>query len=96
MRPVICKCPNYTGCLTGYHGDDIEVTEDMALVCPECGTPLKHVPKPKSDALYRIANAVGMVAVAGAIWYSWPAVVRIWNKATAPAPRTIPAKQQAR
>ena len=96
MRSVIFKCPNHTGCLLGYHSDDIEVTEDMALVCPECGTPLMIAPKPKSDATYRIVNAIGIAAVAGAIWYSWPSVVRLWQKATAPAPRTVPAKHKDR
>ena len=92
MRPVICKCPNYTGCLLGYHCDDIEITEDMALVCPECGTPLKPATRRKSDLPYHIANFIGMVALAGAIWYSWPSIVRAWQKATTPAPRTYPPK----
>lgn len=95
MRPVICKCPNYTGCLLAYHSDDIEVTGDLPLVCPECGSALKRAVKPKSDAVYQIANFVGLLAVAGAIWYSWPALTKFWHKATTPPARTTPAKLRA-
>ena len=92
MRPVICKCPNHNGCLLGYHGDDIEVERDTALVCPECGTALLPAPKPRSDAFYNIVNTIGVLAAAGAIWFAWPSIVKLWHKATTPPQRTAPAK----
>ena len=92
MRPVICKCPNHTGCLLGYHGDEIELPGDAALVCPECGTPVKFAPKPRSDLFYRVANLLGLAAVAGAIWFAWPSLVKIWEKVTTPPAKNAPAK----
>ncbi len=91
MRPVICKCPNHNGCLLGYHGDDIEVAGDMALVCPECGMALIIAPRPRSDLFYRVVNLIGVAAVAGAIWFAWPSLDRIWEKVTTPPPKTAPA-----
>lgn len=93
MRPVICKCPNHNGCLLGYHGDDIEITRDTALVCPECGTPVKLAPKPRNDFFYRVLNLIGLTAVAFALWFSWPSLVILWHKVTTPPSRTGPAKR---
>ena len=93
MRSVICKCPNHSGCLLGYHGDDIEIPRDMALVCPECGTPVTLAPRPRSDLFYRVVNLIGLAAVAGAIWYEWPALVRVWQKVTTPPAKSAPAKR---
>jgi hypothetical protein len=93
MRPVICKCPNHNGCLLGYHGDDIEITRDMPLVCPECGTPVKLAPKPRNDLFYRVLNLIGLATVAGAIWFAWPSLVLLWKKVTTPPQRTAPAKR---
>ena len=93
MRPVICKCPNHNGCLLGYHGDDIEIPKDAAAVCPECGTALKPAPQPRSDLFYRVANLIGLAAVAGAIWYTWPTIVQVWQKVTTPPAKTTPAKR---
>src|ERR1043166_9127383 len=88
MRPVICKCPNHIGCLLGYRGDDIELTDDMARVCPECGTPVKLAPKPRNDLFYRVLNLIGLAALAGAIWFAWPSLVKLWQKGITPPPRT--------
>ena len=95
MRPVICKCPNHAGCLLGYHGDDIEIAGDAARVCPECGTALIVAPRPRSDAFYQIANLIGIAAVAGAIWFAWPSIVKLWHKVTTPPPKAAPAKPPA-
>jgi hypothetical protein len=92
MRPAICKCPNYSGCLTAYHGDDIEITRDMPAVCPECGTPVRLAPKPRNDLLFSVANLVGLAAVAGAIWFSWPSIVKVWHKVTTPPQKAAPGK----
>jgi len=92
MRPVICKCPNHSGCLLGYHGDDIEITSDAAPVCPECGTPVKVAPKPRNDFLFRVANLIGLAALAGAIWFAWPSLAKLWKKVTTPPPKNAPAK----
>jgi len=92
MRPVICKCPNHTGCLIGYHGDDIEVAADMPFVCPECGSPVLPAPQPRSDIFYRVVNLIGLAALAGAIWFAWPALVRVWQKVTTPPPKAAPAR----
>jgi uncharacterized protein (DUF983 family) len=93
MRPVICKCPNYSGCLLAYHNDDIEIVPDMPRVCPECGTALRVAPRARSDAFYNIINMLGLLAVGGAIWFAWPTIVRIWYKATTPPAKTAPAKR---
>jgi len=95
MRPVICKCPNHTGCLLGYHGDDIEISGDSARVCPECGTALIAPPRPRSDAFYQFVNVLSLAAVAGAIWFAWPSIVKIWHKVTTPPPKSVPAKPKA-
>ena len=93
MRPVICKCPNHNGCLLGYHGDDIEIAGDMALICPECDTPLKFAPKPRNDFFYRMMNLVGLAAVAGAIWFAWPSLVKVWHKLSTPPQKNAPARK---
>ena len=90
MRPVICKCPNHSGCLLAYHGDDIEIAPGMPRVCPECGTPLKYAPRPRNDLFYRVVNLIGIAAVAGALWYNWPALVKLWQKVSTPPPKTAP------
>ena len=92
MRPLICKCPNHTGCLLGYHRDDIEIERDMPLVCPECGSPLTIAPRPRSDTFYHVANLIGLAAVAGALWFSWPSIVKLWHKAITPPPKPAPAR----
>ena len=93
MRPVICKCPNHSGCLLAYHGDDIEIADGMEPVCPECGTPVHRQPKPRSDLFFRVVNLIGLAAVAGAIWFAWPSIVKLWEKATTPPPKSAPARR---
>ena len=93
MRPVICKCPNHNGCLLAYHCDDIEIPNDAPAVCPECGTPVKIAPQPRSDLFYRVANLIGLAAVAGAIWYTWPTIVQVWEKVITPPAKSTPAKR---
>lgn len=93
MRPVICKCPNHNGCLIGYHGDDIEISGDAPRVCQECGTALTLAPQPRSDLFFRVANLIGLAAVAGAIWYTWPTIVQLWQKVITPPAKSAPAKR---
>ena len=92
MRTAICKCPNHTGCLLGYHGDDIEIADGMEPVCPECGKPVKPAPRPRTDYFFQIANLIGMAAVAGALWFAWPSIAKLWKKVTTPPPKAAPAK----
>lgn len=92
MRPVICKCPNHTGCLLAYHGDDIEIADGAPLVCPECGTALKFAPKPRNDLFFRVVNLIVFAAVAIAVWFAWPTLVMLWQKVTTPPPKSTPAK----
>jgi hypothetical protein len=92
MRSAIYKCPNHIGCLTGYHGDDVPITGDLPAICPECGTPLRQVPRARSDVFFHLANLVGLAAVAGAIWFSWPSLVKLWHKVSTPPPKHAPRK----
>lgn len=85
MRSALYKCPNHLKCTTGYHGDDVEVHEGMALVCPECSTPLVKVRKRFRSALMpMIINLVVIGCLAVGIWLAWPTVVKTWKKITAP------------
>jgi hypothetical protein len=54
---------------------------------------VKIAPKPRSDAFYQVANLIGLAAVAGAIWYTWPVIVQVWHKVTTPPAKNAPAKR---
>ena len=77
-RPIICKCPNYLECLTGYRGEDIEVFPGMAAVCPECETPLQPVKKQTPAYVAHLINLaiIGVIAAAG--WFAWPKISALW------------------
>ena len=92
MRPTICRCPNYTNCLLGYRGEDIEVTPEMELVCPECGTPLIETKRPRTSVVPSLVNWLAIVAVLVGIYFLWPVVVRTWNKLTTPPTEEKPSE----
>lgn len=84
MRPVISRCPNYTTCLLGYRGEDIEVAEGMEPVCPECGTRLVQKTRPKTALLPMLINWITIAMIVAAAWFAWPYVVKGWKKITTP------------
>jgi hypothetical protein len=84
-RPIIYKCTNHLECLTGYRGEDIEVFEGMAMVCPECGAGLRAVPKQTPAIVAHLINLAIVASVCGALWFAWPAISALW-KPSKPAP----------
>jgi hypothetical protein len=85
MRPALYKCSNHLKCTIGYHGDDVEVHEGMALVCPECSSPLVKVRKRlRSTLVPMIINLVVIACIAVGIWLAWPSALKLWKKITAP------------
>lgn len=84
MRPVLSRCPNYSNCLLGYRGEDIEVMEGMAPVCPECGTALIPKKKPRTALVPMLVNWITIALLAAAAWLAWPWVVHVWHKITTP------------
>jgi hypothetical protein len=89
MRAALYKCPNHLGCTLGYHGDDVEIHEGMALVCGECGTPLERVPRSRSALVPFLINTIVVGCIAFGVWLAWPGAVNLWKKLTAP-----PAEQR--
>ena len=88
LRSPIYKCPNHLECLTGYHGDDVEIAPDMPLFCPECGTPLERLRSPKRGLPVWLINLLTIVALGYALWIALPHVKRLWDKITTPPVRT--------
>ena len=94
MRAAISRCPNYSHCLLGYRGEDIEVGDGMAPVCPECGTALVAKTKPRTSLVPSLINWLALAAIAVAMWFAWPYVVQTWNKMTTPPQETAPGSPQ--
>ena len=88
MRSSIYKCTNHTGCLTGYHCDDVEIGSDAAMVCPECGSVLQRVKRRGRGVPAWLVNGLTIAAFAFALWLAWPGIERLWRKFTAPAVKT--------
>jgi hypothetical protein len=99
MRSVISRCPNYSGCLLGYRGEDIEVADGVDPICPECGAPLTLKAKPRTSLIPSLVNWITIVVLAIAVWFAWPHVKQVWQKITtppdsgAPPSPTIPPAQ---
>lgn len=87
MRPVISRCPNYSNCLLGYRGDDIEVSEGMEPVCPECGATLIPKAKPRTAVVPMLVNWLTIAAIGAAAWFAWPYVTKAWKTITTPPPQ---------
>jgi DNA-directed RNA polymerase subunit RPC12/RpoP len=85
MRSSFYKCTNHIRCLTGYHGDDVEIEADAARVCPECGSPLRPLRKGRRGIPAWLVNGITIAVFAFAIWLAWPGIQRAWKKFTAPA-----------
>ena len=79
-RPIIYKCTNFLECLTGYRGEDIEVFEGMAAVCPECAAALTPVPKQTPAYVSYLINLGIICGIAGALYFAWPALSTLWIK----------------
>ena len=88
MRSSIYKCTNHIRCITGYHGDDVVIEADAALVCPECGSPLRPVRKGGRGIPAWLVNGITIAVFAFAIWLAWPGIQRAWKKFTAPVGKT--------
>ena len=89
MRFPIYKCTNHIGCLTGYHGDDVEIGPDSALVCPECGSVLIPVRKRARGIPAWLVNGITIAVIVFALWLAWPGIQRMWRKFTAPAVKHV-------
>jgi hypothetical protein len=90
MRPVISRCPNYSGCLLGYRGEDIEVPEGVDPICPECGAPLILKAKPRTSLIPSLVNWITILVLVIAAWIAWPYVKQAWNKITTPPTSDAP------
>lgn len=90
MRPVISRCPNYSGCLLGYRGEDIEVAEGVDPICPECGAPLILKAKPRTSLIPSLVNWITIAVLAIAVWIALPYVKQAWHKITTPPPNDTP------
>lgn len=88
MRPTLYKCPNRLKCTIAYHNDDIEIVEGMALVCPECGTPLVPARCYRRSWIPSIVNIIIIGCLASGIWMAWPSAVKMWKRLTAPPGET--------
>ena len=84
MRPVLSRCPNYAHCLLGYRGEDIEVFDGMAALCPECGTALVPKKRPRTAVIPMLINWLTIAMLVTAAWFAWPFVVKGWKKITTP------------
>ena len=93
MRPAMFRCPNYSNCLLGYRGEDIEVSEGMDPVCPECGTPLEPKKSPKTSLIPSLINWITVAALVCIAWLVWPFLQKAWTKITTNEP--APPAQQA-
>lgn len=92
MRPVISRCPNYSNCLLGYRGDDIEVSDGMEPICPECGAKLVPKTKPRTAVVPMLINWLIIAILATGAWFAWPHVIRAWKAITTPPLEEAPAK----
>lgn len=81
---MICRCPNYSKCLLGYRGDDIEIASGAPQVCPECGSALELKTTPRTALVPNLISWLTLALFAVGIWLAWPTVVRWWKKITAP------------
>lgn len=89
MRPALYKCPNHLHCTIGYHGDDVEISGNMPAVCPECGTALRPITKPRTALVPTIVSFISIACVAVGIWLAWPGAVKLWKKITTPPAPTL-------
>src|SRR5688572_33426851 len=94
MRPVLSRCPNYSQCLLGYRGEDIEVAEGMAPVCPECGTALVPKKRPRTALVPMLVNWLTIAMLVIAAWFAWPYVVKGWKKITTPPEEEAPVARE--
>lgn len=86
MRSSLFKCPNHLQCTTGYHGDDVVVPSGLPAVCPECGSPLRPVKRPRTAIIPTIVSFVMIACISVGVWLAWPGAVKIWKKITTPLP----------
>ena len=94
MRPVLSRCPNYSECLLGYRGEDIEVVEGTEPICPECGTALVPKKRPRTALVPMLVNWVTIAMLAVAAWFAWPFVVKGWKKITTPPTEDAPVARE--
>ena len=84
MRAVNYRCSNYSKCLLGYRGDDIELTGSEPLVCPECGAALIEKTQPRTALVPNLISWLTIAMLAVGIWFAWPTVAKWWKKITSP------------
>lgn len=82
MRPVYFRCPNHIHCLLAYRGEDIEVTEGMDPVCPECGTRLERKTEPRTSWVPALISWTLILLLAAGAWFAWPYLLKGWKALT--------------
>ena len=77
---VHAKCHNYAGCLLAYRGEEIELANGAALVCPECGKPVTVVSSAGGALKKFIPIVVGIAVLAGVIAVGLPYITNALKK----------------
>jgi outer membrane protein OmpA-like peptidoglycan-associated protein len=77
---VHAKCHNYAGCLLAYRGEEIELANGAALVCPECGKPVTVVSSAGGALKKFIPIVVGLAVLAGVVVVGLPYITNALKK----------------
>jgi outer membrane protein OmpA-like peptidoglycan-associated protein len=81
---VHAKCHNYAGCLLAYRGEEIELANGAALVCPECGKPVTVVSSAGGALKKFIPIVIGLVVLAGVVVVGVPFITDALRKSEKP------------
>lgn len=73
---VIAKCHNYSGCLVAYRGEQIELEQGAAMVCPECGKPVTPAPPGGSKIAKIIGVLIALGVLGAAAYFGYPTLMK--------------------